>query len=755
MKVYRLFLIGFLSAISFLSVSDTPTTDACKGSRTSVCTVSQTACLKTLVLSKAIPSVVVIQPATPTTFNAPANLFISSPTATNCGTACPGGGTAPTSSILSIALFPFPGQPVGLPTASGNISTAAGTMTLPVSSAGGAFNSYSVPITVPAGTPFGVYRVVGDAVVTFSDGTTLRQKGDTVVCLVEPAPGQPTVPRLNLELLTPPFQRSSPGDQHSSMYRVTNNDPTRSVTLTAFATSTQNALKPQGGNERQGVFTISNPFGDDFPILFDPGTSCIPLPPYPFIQPEITKPLPVLMPGQSTTINLGIRSYGQCASGSCSESTLRVSGTYSNNDPAFACAGMALFADTSMPTQGCGMGVNDCNNNGIPDALDIANNPSLDINFNAMPDTCEQGQLLLITPVQISKPAAVPIEILQLSLVSQGPAMVTNVWANGVPMIPPITGSTWTGQIQAASAVGQNTIYAVAKDVNGRLATNIGTYRVVGNIPGDFDGDNRTDLAVVRRTGGAMIWYILNSTGGVTTQQHGIDTDILTPGDYNGDRHANIGVWRGSSGTFYPDTDPATNYGYFPWGQMGDKPVIGDYDGDGRTDFTVYRPSNSTFYEYDSLSRRVRSTTFGLSTDKPVAGDYDGDGRTDIAVWRDTDGVFYWLNSVNNTFSAAQWGQSGDQPIVGDFDGDGKTDLCIFRAGVWWIRLSSNGSLRAITWGIPTDVLVPGDYDGDGKMDLAVYRNGIWHILRSSDNGYVGFQWGVSTDTPIPRAYQP
>lgn len=754
MKIYRFFLMVFLSAAGFLSVSDAPKTDACAGSATSVCTVSQTACLKTIVLSKAIPLVIVIQPATSTNFNVPANIFIKCPTATNCGTPCPSGGNLPTSSILNISLFPFASPPVGMPTASGSISTAAGTMTLPVCSAGGSFNSYSVPITIPAGTPFGVYRVIGETIVTFSDGTTLRQRGDTVVCLVEPAPGQPTVPRLNLELLTPPFQRSSPGDQHGSMYRVTNNDPTRSVTLTAFATSTQNALKPQGGNEQQGVFTISNPFGDDFPIAFNPGATCIPLPEHPFTQPEINMPLPVLMPGQTTTITLGIRSYGQCASGSCSESTLRVSGTYSNGDPAFACVGMALFADTSMPTQNCGIGVNDCNNNGIPDAVDIANNPSLDMNFNALPDTCEQGQLLRISPVQISKPVAVPLEIIQLSLVSQGPVQVTNVWANGVPMIS-AGGINWTGQIPAASTVGQHTVYAIAKDANGRLATNIGTYRVVSNRAGDFDGDNKADLAVVRRTGGSMIWYILNSTGGVTTQQHGIDTDIPTPGDYNGDRHANIAVWRGSNGTFYPDLDPATNYGYFPWGQMGDRPVIGDYDGDGRTDFTVYRPSNNTFYEYDSLSRRIRSITFGTGNDKPLAGDYDGDGRTDIAVWRDTDGVFYSLNSVNNTFSAAQWGQSGDQPIVGDFDGDGKTDLCVFRAGVWWVRKSSDSSVIALTWGIPTDIIAPADYDGDGKTDFAVYRNGIWHILRSSDGGYMGIQWGTATDTPVQRTYQP
>ncbi len=752
MKIYKRFLVVFLSAICFFLLSVTRTGDACGGSSSSGCTVSATACLKSMVLSKAVPRVVLKPPATSVNFNVESNLFITTPTQNNCGTACPGGGTSPIGGSLGVTLHPTPGA---APIANGMISTSAGTMAMPTSSAAGVFNPYLVPVTVPAATPVGCYTVVGNAIVPFADGTTLTQKGDTLVCLVEPAPGQPTVPRLNLELLTPTMPRMAPGDQHVSMYRVTNNDPMFPVTLTAFGNSKQNALRPSGGNEFQGVFTISNPFGDDFPIMFNPGATCIPLPSHPYTQPQITQSLPPLGPGMSTTINVGIRSYGQCASGSCSESTFRVEGTFGDGSTAKACAGMVLFSDTSMPTTGCGIGENDCDHNGIPDAVDISTNPSLDMNFNALPDTCEPGQLLRISPVQISKPVAVPTELIQLSLVSQGPVQLTNVWANGVPLTPPIVGTTWTGQIPAASTVGPQTVYALAKDVNGRLATGIGTYRVVGNIPGDFDGDNKADIAVVRRTGGEMIWYILNSNGGTTILQHGLDTDIPVPGDYNGDRHSNISVWRPSNGTFYPDTNPATNYGYFPFGTNGDKPLIGDYDGDGKTDFAVFRPSNHTFYSYDSLSNRVRATPFGFGTDKPIAGDFDGDGRTDIAVWRETDGIFYWYNSVDNTFSAARWGQSGDRPISGDFDGDGKTDLCIFRAGIWWIRFSSNGSSSATAWGLAPDVLAPADYDGDGKTDLAVYRNGIWHILQSSNGSYVGYQWGISTDTPVSNAYQP
>lgn len=753
MRITNFLLALCLGALGTLTVSDTPTSEACMGSTTSVCTVSQTSCLKTMVFSKSVPLSIIKPAATSISFDVQSSLFINCPTQTNCGTACAGGGAVPVGASIGISLFPFGGPQTPPPSGSGSISTNAGTMTMPACM-GGVFNSYVVPINVPASTATGCYSVVGRAVVAFSDGTTLTQNGDTIVCLVEPAPGNPTVPRLNLELMTTSFPRVSPGDQHATTYRITNNDPTFPVTLTGFANSKQNAIKPLGGNEFQGVYAISNLFGDDYPIAFDPG-SCIPLPSHPFTQPEISMPVPILGPGMMTTITVRIRSYGQCASGSCSESTLRVEGTFGDGSPAKACSGMALFADTSVPTTGCATGVNDCNMNGIPDAVDIFNNPSLDLNFNALPDQCEVPILQLSAP-QLSKRTFIPTELIQLSLVSNGPAPVSNVWVNGLPMSSP-NGINWVGQIPAASTIGPHTLYVMGKDVNGKLASNIATYRVMGNVAGDFDGDNKADLAVFRPSNNT--WYILGSSMGFVAINHGLNTDVLTPGDYDGDRRTNIAVWRPSNATFYPDTSPSNGFGAFPWGQNGDRPVIGDYDGDGRTDFTIFRPSNGTQYTYDSLANLVRATQFGVSGDVSVPGDYDGDGRTDVCVWRPSSGVFFLIKSVNNTFFAIAWGQSSDRPIVGDFDGDGKNDQVVFRpsAGVWYINQSSNGSLLAINWGLASDTPVAADYDGDGKTDVAVFRpsTGVWYVNQSSNGALVATQWGLGSDTPIPSTFVP
>ena len=42
------------------------------------------------------------------------------------------------------------------------------------------------------------------------------------------------------------------------------------VRVSAFGNSHQAAVRPQGGNEATGIFAIGSPFGDDFPILFNP-----------------------------------------------------------------------------------------------------------------------------------------------------------------------------------------------------------------------------------------------------------------------------------------------------------------------------------------------------------------------------------------------------------------------------------------------------------------------------------------------------
>ena len=95
----------------------------------------------------------------------------------------------------------------------------------------------------------------------------------------------------------------------------------------------------------------------------------------------------------------------------------------------------------------------------------------------------------------------------------------------------------------------------------GVITRSFGNFNTDASIaPADYTGDGRADFGAVRETdpSGIAIWYILNSaTGAVTATRFGIadpaftDFDFPLRGDYDGDNRQDIAVWRPSNQTFY------------------------------------------------------------------------------------------------------------------------------------------------------------------------------------------------------------
>jgi PKD repeat protein len=156
-------------------------------------------------------------------------------------------------------------------------------------------------------------------------------------------------------------------------------------------------------------------------------------------------------------------------------------------------------------------------------------------------------------------------------------------------------------------------------------------------VPGDWNGNNKTEMAVFRDN---HTWYIDYNGNGIWDSLLGGDKiyimgkpgDIPVPGDWNGDGITEMAVFRGSH-TWYIDYNgngvwdsPAGGDRIYTTGQPGDLPVYGDWNGDRLCEMGVFRPSNHNFYldfnanglwDGASVDKRYDFGTFG---DIPVSG---------------------------------------------------------------------------------------------------------------------------------------
>ena len=296
---------------------------------------------------------------------------------------------------------------------------------------------------------------------------------------------------------------------------------------------------------------------------------------------------------------------------------------------------------------------------------------------------------------------------------------------------------------------------------------------VVTRAPFDFDGDNKTDLAVYRGQcpdGGDTSdplgkcvrdwWTLRSSDEGVLGLSFGFGFPRVTPADFTGDGKTDIAFFdvdenQGPSFTWHVLRSEDNSYFSFPFGGLDDIPAPGDFDGDGKSDPAVFRPSTGTWYLIRSSDQQVQTVQFGAAGDQPTVADFDGDGRDDIAVFRPSSGEWWQLRSTEGVIGF-QFGSGSDLAVPGDYTGDGKADIAFFRPseGNWYVLRSEDSSFYAFPWGLESDVPAPGDYDGDGSIDPAVFRpaDSTWYILGST-SGIQTVPFGLQSDIPLPSAY--
>lgn len=194
-----------------------------------------------------------------------------------------------------------------------------------------------------------------------------------------------------------------------------------------------------------------------------------------------------------------------------------------------------------------------------------------------------------------------------------------------------------------------------------------------GDVPiaADYDGDRRTDIAVWQPT--SRTWLIKRSaTNTLLTFQFGDSQDIPVPADYNGDKRTDIAVYRRGINAWqiynyylsYFYANPQINVTTTYLGSRGDKLVPADYDGDKKADISIWRPAKQIWSFIGSSSGNTTSRRFGMNGDIAAPADYDNDGKTDFAIWRPNEGVFYIIRSSDGILQTAQWGVNGEIPVA-------------------------------------------------------------------------------------------
>ncbi|MGW4649933.1 trypsin-like serine protease [Kitasatospora sp. NPDC004289] len=256
-------------------------------------------------------------------------------------------------------------------------------------------------------------------------------------------------------------------------------------------------------------------------------------------------------------------------------------------------------------------------------------------------------------------------------------------------------------------------------------------------VPGDFNGDHRSDLAMLYRFGDGSIGLFTGAAqpDGTIGQFQGPSYKVpasagwnwnaieVYPGDANGDGRGDVLMayhhTDGAIGFFTSLADQAGNLSQFnstftvpaaSWDRASMKLVPGDFNGDHRSDlamlyrygdgsiglFTGLAKTDGTIGQFQGPSYKVpASAGWNWNAIEVYPGDANGDGRGDVLMaYHHTDGAIGFFTSLadqagnlsqfNSTFTvpAASWDRASMKLVPGDFNGDHRSDLAmLYRYG--------------------------------------------------------------------------
>jgi hypothetical protein len=286
-------------------------------------------------------------------------------------------------------------------------------------------------------------------------------------------------------------------------------------------------------------------------------------------------------------------------------------------------------------------------------------------------------------------------------------------------------------------------------------------------ISGDFNGDDKPDLAILSYDGSttSYITILLNNGDGsftakptvVAFKQGSTGGDVIlgtiAAADFNGDGKLDLAVvgdyvsaggvtilLGNGDGTFAaagPNLDPTADFALI---------ATGDFNGDGIPDFVTpnyfeFGGSPTIFLGKGDGTFTYKKTSFTLDyfPTSVVVGDFNGDGVLDLA-FSDLNGVEIALGNGDGTFT-----ETPASPIavpselyslqIGDFNHDGKPDLAgldnyfdqivlLLGAGDGTLAVTKTTPVVSTSFVGPFQIAAA-DFNGDGVPDLAMLTKSV------------------------------
>ena len=347
--------------------------------------------------------------------------------------------------------------------------------------------------------------------------------------------------------------------------------------------------------------------------------------------------------------------------------------------------------------------ITDCNQNGIPDAVDLADGTSRDCNENHNPDECD------VLPINFGFDLASTVDIADATAVSTGD----------------LDGD---GDIDVAVALDSTALLVVLTNVGDGTLRHTDTLELSEPahdlLVVDLAGDDRPEIVA---TGAAVTLLESNRRGGFTARsvlEEPGAIEVLAE-DLDGDGDRDLAVLVG---------DP------LPGVRLVENIGLGEFRA------TTFQALNAVPTAFTAL-------------------DLEGDGFLDLAVTIPATSTVHLLvgRGDGTILRTEDWRlERGSRPLhgiaAGEFDDRGGTDLVVSGRGTnaWRLQNEGNGrftiariELELASRGSREARVISADLDGDGTDDVALFRNGAEPFL---NDGEFNFSARPSPTSAVPRA---